>query len=91
MSGQNKRKKCPLKDQCGSCEYFDGDFLDDAGKGMGECCHEPPIYVGPTGDTMAMIDIINTMEECWVQPIVGVASRKCSHYKQRTKKAWWYK
>ncbi len=92
MNGKAKSKeKCHLKDQCGSCEFFDGDYLDDGGKGKGECSYEPPIYIGPTGNTTEILDIFNVLDDFWVQPMVGVASRKCSHYKQRTKKAWWYK
>lgn len=86
----SKRKKCPLKDKCGSCEFFDGDGLNERGQGMGECCHEPPVWLGPT-DFTDVGELYNLLEDFWRQPMVGVASRKCSHYKQRKKRAWWYK
>ncbi len=75
---------------CGHCRWFDGDgWLDEGGTGSGECCYDPPIWVGPSPDGMHEDAWVEHLFNCWQRPMVGVASKPCHHFDRPYEKRWW--
>ena len=79
--------------KCGNCKWFDGDgYLEDDGSGNGECCIDPPIWVGPSPAAVNKGEWIEwLMDDGWARPFVGVAQEPCRHFEEPYEKRWWEK
>lgn len=75
---------------CGSCAWFDGNgWLDDDGKGKGECCYAPPVWAGPSPAGVGFAEWVGWINDGWVRPMVGVAAPACHLWEEPFEKRWW--